>query len=171
MKKISVPLSVSGVNRAIKELEAYQKRIERKNKTFLNELAKIGIETATVTYGSGVVYDQKDRPTVIKTPTWVDDNTLIIRAKGESIAFVEFGAGVFYNTPVGTSPHPLGSEKGFTIGSYGEGRGEQEKWGYRDSDGKLHFTNGQPSIPGMYKASQYMRDRVVEIAKRVFKDD
>ena len=171
MSEINLELSPSGIRRAIKELKAYQKKIEAKNKIFLEELAKIGIASAKATYSSGKIYDQKDIPMVIETPTWINDNTLVISAVGDSVAFVEFGSGIYFNGEVGKSPNPLGEELGLTIGSYGKGKGANDHWYYKGTDGKGHYTNGQPCVPAMYLAGQDMRECISEIAKRVFKDD
>lgn len=49
------------------------------------------------------------------------ENVSVVIAAGEDAVWVEFGAGVYHNGSAGSSPHPKGSELGFTIGGYGKG--------------------------------------------------
>lgn len=57
------------------------------------------------------------------------ENVSIVIAAGEDAVWVEFGAGVYHNGSAGSSPHPKGSELGFTIGGYGKGMGKRQTWG------------------------------------------
>ena len=81
---------------------------------------------------------------------------------------MEFGAGVYYNGAVGSSPNPLGTELGFTIGSYGLGNGRKEVWGYTGEDGQIHLTHGAPASMPLYKAVQSVSRDIVRIAREVF---
>ena len=77
------------------------------------------------------------------------DNITLVIARGEDAVWVEFGAGVHYNGSAGTSPHPKGSELGFTIGGYGKGMGKKDVWGFYE-DGELRLTHGAPATMPMY---------------------
>ena len=82
--------------------------------------------------------------------------------------FIEFGAGVKYNGPAGQSPHPIGKEIGYTIGSFGNGHGKQNTWGYIE-DGKLILTHGTKATMPVYSASLKIANEVETVARRVFK--
>jgi hypothetical protein len=100
----------------------------------------------------------------------VEDNgnmTLVI-ANGTDAVFMEFGAGVYYNGAVGSSPNPLGAALGFTIGSYGFGQGKKEVWGYMGEDGRLHLTHGTPASMPLYRALQSVVNDIEQIAREVF---
>jgi hypothetical protein len=84
---------------------------------------------------------------------------------------MEFGAGVYYNGAVGSSPNPLGTGLGFTIGSYGKGNGRKEVWGYRGEDGEIHLTHGAPASMPLYKAVQSVSRDIARIAREVFASD
>ncbi len=168
--KITVNLSKKSIQKAIKDIEKYSSSIDKKITQFLTELAKIGIDTADVTYKRGPILDQEDIPHVHSKPIWKSDNELAIWAYGESIAFIEFGAGIHYNTPVGTSPHPKGQELGLTIGSYGKGNGAKDSW-YFNRNGEKVLTHGQPSIPAMYEAKKAMQEAIRDVAKEIFYSD
>ena len=103
----------------------------------------------------------------------VEDNgdvTLVI-ASGKDAVFMEFGAGVYYNGAVGTSPHPHGAELGFTIGSYGKGQGMRNVWGFRGEDGQIHLSHGVPASMPMYRAMQGVIEDIAKIAQEVFSRD
>ena len=95
------------------------------------------------------------------------DNITLVIARGEDAVWVEFGAGVHYNGSAGTSPHPKGSELGFTIGGYGNGMGKKDVWGFYE-DGKLRLTHGAPATMPMYNAVKTVCDEIAEIAREVF---
>lgn len=82
--------------------------------------------------------------------------------------FIEFGAGVSYNGPPGTSPHPSASKNAFYIGSYGYGYGKYEVWSFRGSNGEYVLTYGTPASMPMYKALESVRRDLPKIAKSVF---
>ena len=91
----------------------------------------------------------------------------MVIANGEDAVWVEFGAGVYHNGSVGSSPHPKGAELGMTIGSYGNGRGSRRVWGYYD-EGGLVLTRGTPAQMPMYSAAKAVCEKIDEIARRVF---
>ena len=80
----------------------------------------------------------------------------------------KFGAGVYHNGSVGSSPNPFGNDLGFTIGSYGKGYGKKQAWGYYDENGDLVITRGTPASMPLYNAAQEVMRKAVEIAKEVF---
>ena len=88
-------------------------RFEEQVRQFLEELAAIGIQDAAANF-SEAEYDGTNDVKVDPEPQWVDDHTLRIRAKGESILFIEFGTGVY--NPV---KHPKADELGMIRGEYG----------------------------------------------------
>ena len=95
------------------------------------------------------------------------DITVVV-ADGEDAVWCEFGAGVYHNGSVGSSPNPYGSELGFTIGSYGKGYGKANAWGYYDENHNLVITRGTPASMPMYKAVQSVTAKAIEIAREVF---
>jgi hypothetical protein len=97
------------------------------------------------------------------------DNITVIIASGKDAVFMEFGAGVYYNGAVGSSPNPLGTDLGFTIGSYGKGNGAKEVWGYYGNDGEIHLTHGAPASMPLYMAVQSVSRDIARIAREVFR--
>jgi hypothetical protein len=52
---------------------------------------------------------------------------------------------------------------GFTIGSYGKGRGKGRAWGYYGDGGELIITHGTPAQMPLYRA---FRDVIDEVMRR-----
>lgn len=152
---------------AAKQVEKIKNEFVQKNRTFVQELTKLGID---VIYdhlnGSGdSEYPEPSTPHVVMG---IRDGVMqaTLRLRGEDVAFVEFGAGVYYN---GTgSPHDLGVELGYTIGSYGYGQGTQEHWWYKGDDGEMHKSRGTEATMPLYNADMKIRQQFVSIARSVF---
>lgn len=170
-RKITVELTESGIDKAIKELEEYKKDIKRKTAILQDRIAKRIEEEADKGFASAVVDDLVrggyQKPDVTVNYTTRGDISVVV-AQGEDAVWVEFGAGVYHNGNLGSSPHPRGSELGMTIGGYGQGKGKQKSWGFKDADGTLHVTRGTPAQMPLEKAVLSVLDELPQMAKEVF---
>lgn len=171
-KTIKFDLSSSEIQRAIDEVKKFKTDFQKKVDTYRKRIAEEIAVYASIYFGSSVVDDVIDgsprKPEV--TVDWTDNGTIaVVVANGEDAVWCEFGAGVYYNGSVGTSPNPYGNKLGFTIGSYGEGYGKKRAWGYYDEDGDLVITRGTPASMPMYNAAQEVLRKSVQIAREVFK--
>ena len=172
-KVIRISLSEQDIDRAIKELEQYKREIIRKTDLLrakvderVRSLAQSGFNGAVVddlTGGSGGARKADVRVSIDER-----ENVSVVIAAGEDAVWVEFGAGVYHNGSAGGSPHPKGSELGFTIGGYGKGMGKRQTWGFFE-DGELRLTHGTPAVMPMYNAVKTVCDEIADIAKEVFK--
>lgn len=155
-------LSTKDIAQVIKELKAYRDSIERMEKQFLEELANIGLNEARVGFTTAMYDGVNDSDVTLETI----ENGYRIVAKGEAVAFIEFGAGVYHNP---TEPYPKARPDGILgIGEYGKGYGKRQAWGYKDESGELHITHGNPAAMPMWHASEEMRNSILKIAKKVF---
>ena len=164
-------LDRNSIQHAIKEIKAYERDIERKTNTLRTRLATQMAMLTSRGFASAVADTSlrgldKGADVTIE----VDDqaNVSIVMASGPDAIWAEFGAGVYYNGPAGSSPHPKGSELGFTIGGYGKGNGKKETWGYI-SEGELVLTHGTPASMPMFKAMQAICAEVESVAREVFR--
>lgn len=175
-------ITVTGIDSVIRKLNALPKTIEEKNRIFMERLAQIGIERATLKFKTAT-YDGENDVKVDPTPHWEGDNTLIIRASGSAILFIEFGTGKHY------VEHPQGAEKGYLHGTYGQGKGANlNGWGYygemganptpparvvrKAADGRtVVLTRGNPPARAMYDAAKDMRMKIRDIAREVYGGD
>lgn len=170
-KKITIGLNTKDINRAIREIEKYKKDVQAKTKELEKRIAEALESEISTNFNSAVVDDKirgGTRPAVVKVSVASIYSASFVIAQGEDAIFCEFGAGVYHNGGAGSSPHPYGSQLGFTIGSYGQGKGKQKAWGYYDTNGNLVITRGTPATMPMYNAIQMILPRILEIAKEVF---
>ncbi len=169
-KIIRCTLNTKDINRAIKELEKYKREFQRKVDTYRKRIAEEIAVNASLNFGSAVIEDKVKggprRPEVTVSVSKRGDITVVV-VDGEDAVWCEFGAGVYHNGSVGSSPHPYGQDLGFTIGSYGEGHGKQSAWGYYE-DGEVVITRGTPASMPMYNAAQEVMRKAIEIAREVF---
>ena len=171
-KVITLKLNDSEIDRAIKELKQYKreflKKVDEYRKRIADEIANnasLRFGSATMEYTIGGI---PRKPSVAVGITNRGDISIVV-AYGEDAVWCEFGAGVYYNGSVGTSPNPYAKDLGFTIGSYGKGYGKGKAWGYYDDTGTLVITRGTPATMPMYNAAKEVTKRAIEIAREVWK--
>ncbi len=172
-KTIRISLSEKDIDRAIKELEQYKQEIIRKTELLRTKVAERIANLARSGFNGAVVDDLTNksggtRTTDVQVSIDERENVSIVIAAGEDAVWVEFGAGVYHNGSAGSSPHPKGSELGFTIGGYGKGMGKLQIWGFYEN-GKLRLTHGTPAIMPMYNAAKTVCDEIADIAREVFR--
>lgn len=167
-RTISFGLSRDSVQRAIKELEEYKQSIIDKNALFVQRLAEIGIPVIDQNISAASGDSDKSHNTYIKVNSYQDYSQATLVTEGRDLFFIEFGSGIHYNGAAGSSPHPKGTELGYTIGSYGKGLGKNDYWYYQADTGESVKSYGTESTMPVYKASVDIQNRIVDIAKEVF---
>ena len=121
-------------------------------------LAEIGSDQAFNTYGSGVVVS-----------VFPKENGAVIRADGQEVCFLEFGAGATTN-PFHPMAKNFTQETGYEVrkGSYSEQHARQfSEKGFWVWEGEK-YTHIMPRA-GLWRGEQEIVMRVYEIAKEVFK--
>ena len=170
----------ASIDRAVNEIREYSRLVQRKTDELRKRVAELISNQAQAVFNSSVAdngfkvingnpVDDTRFGEVTVTVQPEGDNTTVIIASGKDAVFMEFGAGVYYNGAVGSSPNPWGTDLGFTIGSYGKGNGRKEVWGYYGDDGEVHLTHGAPASMPLYKAVQSVSRDIVRIAREVFR--
>lgn len=124
MKRITVKLSTGGINRAIRELEKYQARVDEKTAKLIDELVDGGAEMARYAYGNSATVDHVS-----------EEGFGIIEASGRSVMFMEFGAGLATMTD-----HPMAGNAPVPIREWEYSRTEGSGEGYLT--GRWHFPPG-----------------------------
>lgn len=183
-KVIRFSLDANDIDKAIREIEKYKVEFQRKVDTYRQRIAEEIKKTASLNFGSAVMDDvvgtivgkqlvPGGSPHKPKVTVSVAENggISVVVADGEDAVWCEFGAGVYHNGSVGSSPNPYGYDLGFTIGSYGFGHGRQQVWGYyidpKDKT-KVVLTRGTPASMPMYNATQEVMKKAIAIAREVF---
>lgn len=177
-KKISFGLSVQEINNAIKEVKAYQSDLNRKCEKLCRRLTAEGISIAQAHIGSSgfgkyIFLGSEITPqrAGCKAIFYMEDSSKIV-SQWQTLEGVQtkeispslmlcFGSGLKAQNPanipnVGT-------------GSYGEHGADPSGWWYMDLHGVWHHSTGiEPKMP-LYFAGKELRDKVVAIAKEIFK--
>lgn len=168
-KTISFSLDAKSIQRAIAELEEYKQSLQRKTENLQKRLAELIAANAQTGFSSAIVDDTinvSSRPASVSVTVDEKDGVTVVLANGEDAVWVEFGAGVYHNGAVGSSPHPKGAELGYTIGSMGR-NGRKKTWGYYQN-GALVLTHGTPASMPLYNATVMVCNEIDRIAWEIF---
>ena len=163
----------SSVDKAIKDLQNYQKRLDEKAQEVAKRLAEIGATRAEIDF-SGADYDGNKEFDISVEKT---DNGYSVIASGQSVLFVEFGAGVTKG-----GGHPQAAEFGMGPGTwpdphYHKYNGQlyanwenPSGWYLPKSAGGGHTMGNAPAMP-MYNAEQEIKANIEQIVREVFSSD
>ena len=179
MPKVEFRLKTTEINRAIRELRAYQSRVRRLGNELAQRLADIGVQNASIRFANAQ-YDGTNDVVVTAEAT---QKGYAVTANGHAVCFIEFGSGVHYNSGVA---YPLPKPAGIAdIGHYGKGHGSKDVWRYQGDPGtngvvmtpeddptvqsSYVLTQGNPAQMPMYYASEEMRANIQRIAQEVLR--
>ena len=156
-KRIDIELTDASIKSGIKELRLYKRWVIEKEAELRSRLASLGATVASIEFARAIYNGSND------VSVRVDDtgSVAVIYAEGESVAFIEFGAGIKYGYG-----HPQAGEHGMGPGTYpGKGHWDNEKgWWY----GHGQHSYGNPPAMAMYDAVQKMTEELTRIAREVF---
>lgn len=167
-KRFKSDLSVKGINNLIKELNAYKSELATKNELFVQRLAEVGLPVIESRIAASEGDSDKNHNAYIKINKYDTYARATLIVEGKDLLFIEFGAGIHYNTAAGTSPHPKGNELGYTIGSYGLGQGAKDYWYYEDETGYKQLSHGTQATMPVYSAYVTIKQQILAIAREVF---
>lgn len=168
-KKIKINLfNQRSIDDAINEIINYQNSLNDKCVVFVEKLSEIGIPIINKNISSAKGDSDKGHNTYIKINSFGSYSQAKLIVEGKDILFIEFGAGIHYNGSAGSSPHPRGQEFGYTIGSYGQGKGKNDFWFYYADTGESVMSHGTQATMPVYKASLEIRKKILKIAREVF---
>lgn len=160
MPKITLKLNEASITQAIKEVRAYQKKVEKAADELTHRLTEQGVSLAQLNASYMNIYDTGELMRGIDSQ-YKGKVGFVISTATHSI-FCEFGTGI-----VGAeNPHPEVAIAGwrYDVNNHGE-----LGWWYIGRDGQSHWTKGMPSRPFMYDTAQMLRQMVVPMAKEAFK--
>ena len=180
-KTITMTLSQSSIQNAIKEIRQYQSDLNRKCEEFCRRLTELGKITAESHIGESplgkyitVTTDIKPEKAgckamliatgSTKTQMWQTKDG-VRKADFSTLLAVEFGAGIFYNS----KQNPKAVELGFGVGTFPDQKHAfEDTWFWMDMDGVWHSSHGVKATMPMYNASTEMLLNIRKIAKEVF---
>ena len=158
MTQIKLELSNESITNAMKELRRYKAWVAEKEKELRIRLATIGATVASIQFSRAIYSGSNDITVRVDSAGAV----AVIYAEGQSVAFIEFGAGATYGYG-----HPMAGMLGVGPGTWPEGKGHWDDpsgWWY----GSGQHTYGNPPAMAMYLAVQEITENLTRIAKEVF---
>lgn len=163
MKIVINPYDTKSINAAIKQIEQHKKDFLVKEQEFVRRLAEIGVSVASAGFATAD-YDGVNDVTVTLEHR---GNKAAVVASGETVGFIEFGTGIKY-------PEWDNSGMEYTPpkhGTYGKGQGANPHgWYFSLSPGaKAIHTYGNPPAEAMRTARDVMVERVIQIAREVWR--
>lgn len=159
MPKISLKLNGESISKALKDIQAYQKKVESAGQNLTKRLTEQGVSLAQQNASYMNVYDSGELVNGIDSEYQGEKGYVVSNAKHS--AFCEFGTGV-----VGKNdPHPNPAD-GWTydVNEHGE-----LGWWYYDRYGNRRWTKGMPSRPYMYDTARMLRNMIIPMAKEELK--
>jgi hypothetical protein len=161
--KITIdPFDKDSITKAIKQLEQYKKDFRTKEDLFVKRLAEIGVSVASTGFA---VADYDGINDVVVTLEHQGNRAAVV-ASGETVGFIEFGTGVKF-------PEWDNSGMEYTPpkhGTYGKGHGARPHgWYFKQGDGAAQHTYGNQPAEAMKTARDVMIEKVVQIAREVWK--
>lgn len=167
--EINVELSVKSIDKAIQQIEQYERAFASKLRRFIERLGEIGIQVIDENMAQIQGDSNPEHYAYIKLNSYelYAEGTLVLQ--GRAIAFIEFGAGVHYNGAAGTAAYDWAAEQGYTIGSYGMGLGTHDWWFYRAETGESKRSYGTKAQMPLYKADQKILEQIRTVANEVFR--
>jgi hypothetical protein len=169
-KVIKCKLDVASLDRAISELDTYQEELISKLESFVDALLSVGVAEASGR-ASSYAGDSKPARVVAEYVLKSKDSILAtIALVGEDALFIEFGAGIAYNTGM---EHPKAGEFGYGVGTYPSKHPPNRAinpgyWFYREN-GELKKSIGTQATMPIYFASETMRNNAIQKALEIFR--
>ena len=174
-----INIRVSGVDEVVRALKELKASTKEKLHMLAERLMNEGYDIAVRGFDEAKYAGTKD--VKVDPPVWEGD-TLVLRAHGNSVAFIEFGTGKHYEEyPDESMLSKIGA---VGRGQYDKHKGEHPPWiylgdagdlgeikAYKKSTGEpIVSTMGNPPARAMYDASKVLdKEHVLQIAKEVFK--
>ena len=125
-------IEIKGVDSVLKEIKDLTKPLEKKIRELAERLLNEGYGIAVVGFTEAKYAGKKD--VEVDLPVWEGD-TLILRAHGDSVAFIEFGTGTHYERY--PDPSLLTKIGAVDRGQYDKKKGEHPPWVYLGDAGDL----------------------------------
>ena len=167
-------LSVSSIEKLKRELLNYKDNILQQRVDLLAmRLAEKGVDIAQINVAElDAVFTGELISSIHTQYGGSTKGTAIFYVVADSrhAAYVEFGTGQLGMEGGYPYPFPEGVDCEYNLGEkiYEISPG-QYGWFYQDDKGNVYFTQGMPSRPFMYETSMELMNRVVKVAREVFK--
>lgn len=166
---VKVKLSAKGLQDAQDALAKYQAELQSKAEKFASALGKKGLAVAEIRFANAKYAGDND----VECSLDESGTKCTIIAKGNAVAFIEFGTGVTHPPYGGELPDGVGEH-----GTYGQGKGSRKGWFYYGEAGNagipvadkpgLNYTSGNDAAMAMWGAVEEMAAQVEATWKEVW---
>ena len=166
---LTVRLDPKSIGDAIRKIQQYRDAMEAKEREFTERLAMLGATVLRANYSNAFYAGTNDIYVTVE-PT---ENGAVLKADGQALWFIEFGAGIDY--PEGQYARAAGADP---HGTYGKGHGANPPWVYVGDQGTagrpvgkragVYRTYGNPPADAFPEAMSEMVNAVRDIAREVF---
>ena len=152
----------ASIDAAVQEIREYSEWVKRKTKELVMRLADMGVVLASIEYSRVPYHGIKDVDLTVEDR---GNNTCAIMASGETVLILEFGAGITYGYG-----HPQAKQFGMGPTTYPGQKhaADPHGWWLPKAAGGGH-TYGNPPAMAMYLTGKELHDRVLEVAREVFR--
>lgn len=156
-------LTGDGLDELIEGVEQYQKWLVEKAELLCQRLSELGATVAGLGF-SQAIYTGPNSYSI--STEKLGDSVYAVRADGDTVLIVEFGAGVTYG-----GGHPEAAQTGMVVGSYpGQKHAFDPKgWWLPKAAGGGH-TYGNPANAPMYNAVKTLDQEFAFLVQEVFHD-
>ena len=166
---IKCTLDTNSIQAAIDEIRAYREDLNKKLQQFITTLLQDGVTVANARLSS-TVGDSVQGVIGFGVNNGGDIVSAIISLEGADALFIEFGAGIAYNTGI---QHPDADEFGYGPGTYPSKHPPNKAinpgyWFYRE-DGELVKSIGTQASMPMYHAAETIRNNAIQRASEIFR--
>lgn len=166
---IKCKLDTDSIQRAIDEIRTYREELNNKLQQFITSLMQDGVTVANARLSS-TVGDSVQGVIGFGVNNGGDIVSAIISLEGADALFIEFGAGIAYNTGM---QHPDADEFGYGPGTYPSKHPPNKAinpgyWYYRE-DGELVKSIGTQASMPMYHAAETIRNNAIQRASEIFR--
>jgi hypothetical protein len=166
-KVIKVDIGAGNISKAIDELRAYREHLMSKINDFVDALIAEGMQVAKARLASTQGDSTNAGVDSIYISTSGDVTKAVIYLEGTDALFIEFGAGIAYNTAM---QHPLAGEFGYGPGTYPSKHPPNRAInpGYWYYGGGLKSIGTEATMP-IYGAAEHIRNIVVQKANEILR--
>lgn len=163
---MNITVKIHGLDEAIRRLEEYSDRLRQQQDELCRRLATMGATKVSLLFSQAVYTGDNDFAVSVEEA----NGGYQIVVSGQSVAFVEFGAGVTYGYG-----HPQAGAFGVGPGTYpgqthamtGEGWYIPKSKRGNTQDPNGHTYGNPPNMP-MYNTAQDLKREIARVAREVF---
>lgn len=157
---MNLTVNIRGVDDLINQLNSYSNSLQRRTGELCRKLAEMGAVNISLGFSRAIYTGQMDANVTVEE---VSPTEYKIVAEGQTVLFVEFGAGVTYG-----GGHPQAAEFGFGPGTYpGQTHAMTGNGWYLPKDKGGGHTYGNPPNMPMYNTAQDLKREIDRVAREV----